>query len=202
VSTTHRVHIQDCESGQFVEAILHERVDTDFASRADNAWLTYLAIRKAQLMSAGKIYDRPDYWHWRWEEKVSVRAHLLSTPTLGVERNGDIEGLMMLLTDGEFCRLPQQAKMPLVYVYYIASAPWNLPQLGTPKYRGIGTVLLKAAVQMSLDLGFKGRIALHSLPRAEAFYERHGMKAHGIDPHKEHLKYYEMTAEAAKKFLD
>jgi hypothetical protein len=201
VSTTHRVLIRDNESGQFVEAILHERIDVTFASRADNAWLTYLAIRKAQLASAGKIYDRPDYWHWRWEQKVSIRAHLLSTPTMGIERNGNIEGLMMLLTDGEFCRLPEQATLPLVYVIYIASAPWNLPQLGAQKYCGIGTVLLRAAVEMSFDLGFKGRIGLHSLPKAEPFYERHGMQALGIDPHKEHLKYYEMTAEAAEKFI-
>lgn len=201
MSGTYRVLIQDNSNGQLVEAILHERVDVAFAARADNAWLTYLAIRKAQLMSAGRVYDRPDYWHWRWEDKVRPRVHLLSTPTLGIERNGSIEGLMMLLTDGEFCRLPEQANLPLVYVVYLASAPWNLPQLGTPTYRGIGTILLRAAVETSFELGFKGRIGLHSLPRSEPFYERHGMRALGIDPHKEHLKYYEMTTKAAEEFI-
>lgn len=201
MSGTHRVLIQNNETGLFVEAILHERVDVAFAARVDNAWLTYLAIRKAQLTSAGRVYDRPDYWHWRWEDKVKARVHLLSTPTMGIERNGSIEGLMMLLTDGEFCRLPIQAKLPLVYVIYVASAPWNLPQIAKPKFRGIGTVLMRAAVETSFDLGFKGRIGLHSLPRAETFYERHGMQAVGIDPHKEHLKYYEMTGDQAKKFI-
>lgn len=41
-----------------------------------------------------------------------------------------------------------------------------------PRLRGVGTALVTAAVALSEDEGFKGRIGLHSLPQAEDFYRR------------------------------
>jgi hypothetical protein len=52
-----------------------------------------------------------------------------------------------------------------------------------------------------MDLGFKGRIALHSLPQANAWYERLGMATFGPDAEKQNLNYYEMTAEGAAAFI-
>jgi len=85
---------------------------------------------------------------------------------------------------------------------YLATAPWNLRALiGHPRYAGVGFVFLHAAIQMSIDNGFKGRIGLHSLPQAEAFYEKHGFLCLGADPEKEGLKYYELTPQAAHEFI-
>ncbi len=202
MSASHRFPIQDLHSGQFVEAILTERIDVMYAKRADDAWLTFLATAKALALAAGAHFDPPEHMHWRWERKVLASAHLLSYPTMGIEYEGQVQGLMMLLTDGEFGRLPEQARQPLVYVHFLATAPWNLGAVvAQPRFRGVGTVLLRAAIETSIDLGFKGRMGLHSLPQSETWYDRIGMICLGADSSKQNLKYYEMTAAQAAVFV-
>lgn len=202
MSETHRVLLRDRQQDTFVEALLLERIDVDYALRADNAWLTFLAIAKAQATAANRPYEDPEYSHWRWEQKVRATAHLLSMPTIGVECAGQVQGLLMLLTDGQVCRLRDQLNQPLVYVTFVAAAPWNLAEVvPEPRYSGVGTVLLRFAVQTSLDLGFKGRIGLHSLPRAETWYERYQLHCLGPDAAHQNLKYYEMTPSQAADFI-
>jgi hypothetical protein len=46
----------------------------------------------------------------------------------------------------------------------------------TPLYGGIGTLLMRTAVQVSYDEGFHGRIGLHALPQGRGFYrDNYGM---------------------------
>jgi hypothetical protein len=65
----------------------------------------------------------------------------------------------------------------------------------------VGKVLLQAAIAMSDEEGFKGRIGLHSLPQAETFYSNIGMTNCGIDVSYENLRYFEMTPEQAAAFI-
>ena len=91
---------------------------------------------------------------------------------------------------------------PLVYVDYLEVAPWNQSFAGTSKkYRGAGPILLTAAVELSFDEGFKGRVGLHSLPQAESFYEKEGMIDLGPDAQVQNLRYYEMTSDVAQTLL-
>ena len=91
----------------------------------------------------------------------------------------------------------------VLYVDYLATAPWNRPSIeNPPRFRGVGVTLLAAAVQLSKDEGFKGRIGLHSLPAAGKFYEEKcGMTVIGPDSQKQNLTYYEFTSEQAEAFL-
>lgn len=69
----------------------------------------------------------------------------MSCPTLAIECNGETQGLMLLKTDGHFAMLPEQLDKPLVYVTYLASAPWNLPGvLEQPRFSGVGTVMMRS----------------------------------------------------------
>jgi len=61
--------------------------------------------------------------------------------------------------------------------------------------------MLAAAIQLSLDEGFRGRIGLHSLPQAEAYYAHIGMASLGPDRNKQDLVYFEMTPQLAAAFL-
>jgi hypothetical protein len=55
--------------------------------------------------------------------------------------------------------------------------------------------LLKAVVRLSADLGFEGRIGLHSLAQSTAFYAQAcGMTALGPDPSTDDFEYFELTA--------
>jgi hypothetical protein len=114
-----------------------------------------------------------------------------------------MQGLMMVKTAGCAARLPPDGGQPLVYVDYLEVAPWNLRALtNTPRFGGIGVRLIEAAVRLSRDEGFHGRVGLHSLPQAEAFYrDTCRMVCLGADASYENLPYYELTREKAAAFL-
>ena len=80
----------------------------------------------------------------------------------------------------------------LIYVDYLATAPWNRPSIQKPiEYRAVGTVLLEFAKYRSEELNYGGLVGLHALPRAVPFYEKLGMSNCGTDPEKENLVYFE-----------
>ncbi|WP_228039823.1 hypothetical protein [Nodosilinea sp. LEGE 07088] len=99
----------------------------------------------------------------------------------------------MLETQWHRSWLPQ--RFPLVYVEYLASAPWNRRLLENPPYLiGVGRALLLFTRQRSVELGYGGRVGLHALPGAEAFYRRYDMPDYGSDPDKDGLVYFEYAA--------
>jgi hypothetical protein len=198
----HNVNLREESSGQFVDAVLIERIDAATAKQAEGSWQTYLAAARLQAAAMSQPGLATEHEHWRWAEKVKATEKMLPYPTLAIECGAEIQGLMLLETDGHFAKSPEQAGSPLVYVNLLATAPWNLPNVaGSPRYKGVGTILLSAAVTMSVDLGFKGRIGLHSLSRSETWYDRLGMKCLGPDLTKQSLKYYEMGPEQAARFI-
>ena len=201
-SSSHPIRLQRGVTCDFVDALLHERIDGAYARRVDDIWLTYLAAAQARANAAGRSFGDLEHAHWSWHAKVAESARLLSCPTLAIECDGEPQGLMLIKTDGHFSTLPAEQGKPLVYVTYLATAPWNLSGVvDQPRYRGIGTLLTRAAVQVCLEAEFKGRIGLHSLPQAEGFYERHGFMCLGVDVDKESLKYYELSPQAAAAFV-
>jgi GNAT superfamily N-acetyltransferase len=196
------VVLEDRHTGNYVAATFLDRIDATYARHADDLWLTFLAAEMAKAHASGSPLAVPEHAHWRWERKVATVGHLLLYPTSAIEYDGDAQGLMLLKTDGEFARSPGQVGRPLVYVVFLASAPWNLPTVvARPRFRGVGTMLLRAAVETSVNLGFKGRIGLHALRQSEAFYASIGMTVWGQDPKKENLNYFEMTPEQVAAFL-
>lgn len=109
----------------------------------------------------------------------------------------------MLLNTLESCRLPQQQGKSMVYIEYLVTAPWNRLSLAPqPRFGGIGSALVGVAIQISFDEGFDGRLGLHSLPQASAWYaQKCGMTDLGIDPNKKPLQYFEITTDQANAFL-
>lgn len=120
-----------------------------------------------------------EHAHWDWRNKAdSVEAgrHML----VAIECDGKVQGLMAVL------RLPRPARLGdgyVVYVDYLEAAPWNLKSSAdSPRFLGVGTVLIAEAVRISVEEGFEGRVGLHSLPQAEAFYDKCRMTRLGEDP--------------------
>ena len=195
MNTPLKVPLFHPERNEHVEAILHERVDGDFARRADKLWKAHLD----ELNSSGHILAEKEHDHWQWESKVAESAHLLSCPTFAVEYKDEPQGLMLLQTDGRFGRLEGQNGKPLIYVTYLACAPWNNKNLvKVPRFKGVGSILMRAAIETSFDYDFKGRIGLHSLPQAEEFYENFGLEYKGID---RGLKYFELSEMVASQLI-
>jgi hypothetical protein len=137
--------------------------------------------------------------HWNWRLKCAVAAKT-NRKVYGMLNGGHVEGVMVLEL-GHTARCTPG--LPLVYVEFVAAAPWNRSAIQRPeRFRGVGTLMLGAAVEVSRMQGLDGRCGLHSLVAAEGFYRRIGMKDFDIDPSKEGMRYFEFDAPAAKVFTD
>ena len=87
----------------------------------------------------------------------------------------------------------------LVYVSILTVAPWNRIDINSlPKYKGIGTNLITFAITLSMNLGFAGKIGLHSVKEAEEFYQKLGFIDLGNDINYKNFKYLELSADNAK----
>jgi len=164
------------------------------------AFLGRLAgLTSAAEVQAANLQDE----HWDWIGKTSQRSGHLGYESFAVECAGVTQGLMFVKTTA-FARLESQKGLDLVYVDLLATAPWNRHGFtATPTYKGVGRVLLVTAVSYSAELGFRGRLGLHSLPQSESWYRTQcGMTDLGVDPAVPPgvLHYFEMTEVQAQAF--
>ncbi|WP_297447188.1 hypothetical protein [Acidiferrobacter sp.] len=137
--------------------------------------------------------------HWNWRRKCGV-APGANRKVYGLLNADHVEAAMMLLFGKSTRGTP--AGLPIVYVDYIAVAPWNRRAIQDPeRFRKLGTVMLGTAVAVSRTLGLDGRCGLHSLQTSEGFYRRIGMKDLDIDPTYHNLRYFEFDANSASTFV-
>ncbi len=69
-------------------------------------------------------------------------------------------------------------------------------------YRKAGDLLLRAAILLSRETGWEGRVGLHALPQAESFYRDRHMSDLGIDSAYQGLRYFEMTPEQSQWLME
>lgn len=183
-----------------VDAVLHTELVPTVLVEAEKEWGPIRLKAAQKLLCAGRNSEIPQHFHWDWGAK-SFNLQLLAYRCLGIECSGKWQGLLMVKLSGQVARLDPDKGKDLVYIDYVESAPWNLPMMvDTPIYN-VGPVLMRAAVQLSYDEGFHGRIGLHALPQAENFYRNIcGMRDCGPDASYHDLVYYEMTNEIAASF--
>ncbi|MCA6509674.1 MAG: hypothetical protein IM565_06605 [Pseudanabaena sp. M109S1SP2A07QC] len=100
------------------------------------------------------------------------------------------QGMMLIETANH--RSWFNPEVRLVYVATLETAPWNRFSFQSdPMFQRIGSNLLRFAKFRSQQLGYRGSVGLHSLPRAESFYEKLNMNNCGKDPDKDNLTYFE-----------
>lgn len=167
-------------------------------------WVPELFKAMQRLRRAG-VERRlwPQSRHWDWRKKTATLQGMLAHPGFSVVCEGVTQGMMILDTTMKRCRIEGQRGKNLVYVEFVENAPWNRPELvDPPRYRGVGSHLIRAAVALSQHEDFRGRIGLHSLPQANSFYANTcGMTDMGQDPDYQNLRYFEMTPEQAEAFI-
>jgi hypothetical protein len=185
----------------FISANLVLGLTEDEMDIADKAWQEFQteALQKAIIQGISPR-DLPQHRHWDW--KAKVREATSDDRFFGVFADNQTQG-MMIAKQRKTCRLELQKGLPLVYVDYVSTAPWNLRGfVSEPYFRGAGRILIAAAVEWSKSLGWEGRLGLHALPQAEGFYEDScQMTRLGRDENYENLSYFEMTSEQASAFL-
>ncbi|WP_414546257.1 GNAT family N-acetyltransferase [Nostoc sp. CCY0012] len=137
-----------------------------------------------------RLFGQEDKF-WDWDFKLEfIISRQANREGYAIEYEGETQGLMIIETQLHGSRLAEGQR--LVYVDGIASAPWNREMIQRPpKYKGVGTALLIFARTRSLELGYEGRVGLHSLPGAEQFYDLQGMIDVGEDEDYDDLIYFE-----------
>ena len=188
-ATISQVFLRDGASGRLVSADLYDSILPRHLDDHEQHWKPLIASQETQ------------HGHWDWRKKMAYYSAKLSYQSFAIECLGKTQGLMIVNTMKRGL-IPSQANKHLVYVEYLEAAPWN--RGSTPTHKGIGTVLMAAAIQLSIDEGNEGRIGLHSLPQADSFYrDRCGMTDLGPDVsyHPVPLRYFEMTEAQAASYL-
>lgn len=197
------IYLLDVATGASVEAELRAAIEQAQLDDWRNQWRPAVRAGLLELQRNGVPRSQwPQSSHWDWDRKMARVQGLLAYRGFSIVAQGVTQGLAQvdLTKPGHE---PSQVGKPLVYVNYLEVAPWNRPDLGaTVRLRGVGTALLSAAVALSEDEGFKGRLGLHSLPQADAFYRKIGMTDLGPDSAYQNLRYFEMTVEQARAFLE
>ncbi|MDB6021150.1 MAG: family N-acetyltransferase [Pedosphaera sp.] len=195
--TGSQVYLRKTASNELVEASLLGEVTDQHLTMWQDSWKPIMQARS----DSRELRDNPEDSHWDWKRKAGEWRPMLGYHSFAIICEGGLQGLM-LVSDFNSARLQAQFGKPIVYVEFLATAPWNRPEIQKPlRYRGVGTVMIAAAVELSRGLGYKGRIGLHSLPAAESFYKNAcGMSELGEDAAHEGLMYYEMTETQAADF--
>ncbi|MCA3185929.1 MAG: GNAT family N-acetyltransferase [Cupriavidus sp.] len=194
--------------GAAIEAQIHEPITPAHLEGWQATWRSAIESTRVQLAARqASPSEYPESAHWDWNKKIAVLGGFAAYRTFALIAEGDLQGLMVVETVQHRARLNDEQgrrDLNLVYVEFLEAAPWNRPEHARPvRFRGTGSVLIAAAIQVSRDEGYRGRLGLHSLPQSEPFYRNTiGMQDFGPDdgyPGK--LRYFEMTARVADDFL-
>jgi hypothetical protein len=205
------------ESGQYVPADVFLGFSDKNISDFEKLWRPSLdaAVREARRVSttlATGVTDRNQFLAelarlrvedagWRWPEIAASIQGDDRYLGVAIECEGETQGLMLVEAEDHVTRLPEKGQ-GLAYVELVAVAPSNRPTLQhPPNFQFVGQSLIATAISLSIELKYEGRIALHSVPGAEAFYRKCGMTSMGRDPMKGGYLYFEMTSEQSSGYL-
>lgn len=190
-------------TGKIVPARLVEGLTVRDVELVEKSWKPAIEA-KLTWLHKHKIseQDFPQHLHWNWRNKYK-RTGYLNYKWVGLKCNGDWQGLLVMELAQHFCQIDKQKGKPLVYLQYLATAPWNSPDIvDEPTYSLVGKTFMAVAIQESFSQAFKGRIGLHALPQSESYYaDVCNMTDLGKDQSAENLRYFEMTERQARIFL-
>jgi hypothetical protein len=195
----------EVSSGRAVQAELWDAITEQQLIDWEDQWLPSLDEVIKRLRESR--VDRslwPQSRHWNWRGKAQDVGGKLANPCFSVMCGGLTQGMMVLNTLPS-ARMGSQTGKSMVYLEYLEVAPWNRRHAPTdvPRYQAVGSILMRAAIEFSRQEGFKGRIGLHSLPQSNDWYANTcGMTDLGVDAAHQNLRYFEMTPEIARAFIE
>lgn len=192
-----------------VEAVLFDDVSLEHFIESQQKWRPLVVEAARQMREAGTpVEQQPRHWHWNWERKEQQLGDF-GLSSYGIECESELQGLMKVDLAKRTARIPSQARLELAYIDYLESAPWNVRDIAgalgqQPRFATVGLNFFAAAIGLSLEVGYEGRVGLHSLPNpiTERFYERSCKMTPVLrDPQMQDLQYFETTPTQAQMFL-
>ena len=180
------IALLNVESGQAEDAELWDAITEQQLADWEGEWLPELFKSVQKMKRAGVERELwPQSRHWDWRSKTASLQGMLARQGFSVVCDGVTQGMMIVDTTTKRCR--QELLND------------------SPKYRGIGSVLIRTVIELSKKEEFKGRIGLHSLPQSNSFYANScGMTDLGADPNPVYapMRYFEMTEGQAEAFIE
>jgi hypothetical protein len=199
----HQVYIVDAATGAEVEVALHDDLSADVLLDVEDQWAAHRQRLRGRLRALGVGREKwPESLHWDWGRK-SLSLALLGDPddfrVMGLRRQTVWEAAMVTRCRDHAAALAPDRGKPIVYVDYLEVAPWNwtIEQIQARKFRAVGPILLRMAIEQSYAKGWHGRVGLHALPQAASFYLSQGLQWVRNDRDKQGLPYYELSAAEA-----
>jgi hypothetical protein len=160
-------------------------VDANISSLSTKHLDDFERVWKPQLQSSA-AEDR--MWNWIAKERIYLASP--NYESYALEAEGMTQGLM--LVDTRLHRSQIEPNRQLIYVSFLATAPWNRAIIQEPPtYRAVGSVLLQFARERSFELGYGGLVGLHALSESVSFYHKIGMIDGEPDPERDGLPYFE-----------
>jgi hypothetical protein len=181
-----KVQLRDNATGQVVIGTL-----TVFKAKHQKMW----EEQWKKALDKGRRSGPNNYPDAEWDWSSIFKAALKSQGSKGycIIYNGKLQGVLFI----SFTNRMNLQDSPVVYVDYLASAPWNRVK-GEISF--VGFWLIYRACQLSKNLGFGGRLALSSEPGAEQFYnEKIKMQKKGKN--KEGETYFELDENGCQTFM-
>lgn len=194
--------IRKLSDGQPTPAEISDDISDEHVRLWRSTWVPFVTEAVSRFERQGKRRrDWPQDLHWRWDEKADWSRNIWALKRYALTSEGDLQGLL-LLNLAKYSKLPSQKGRHVVYVEFVAAAPWNRPDMVEKRrFRGVGQALMRVAVEVSRHESFRGRVGLHSLPQACDFYRATcGMTDLGPDSSYDGLMYFEFTEEQADAF--
>ena len=179
-----------------VDYSIHAGWDLQIARLCDRTWGAFNVsllrhIRSLEvkgddigpLLESAQLED----YHWRWLDKsLAYRGDSYRWFFLVAE---DYPQAACLI---HHPKASVAAAGDIFYVEYIATAPWNRENVLAERiFKGVGPKLLDRVISYAQgELNLRPGFSLHSLPKAEQFYEKLGMKSFQ-EYDKEGMKFFE-----------
>lgn len=167
----------------------------DLLRRANSSWITSFQ----QRYQAQEQDD--DAWMWNGNQIVDLLTGRAELRLFGLVVNERIMGVLFLQNASQPARI--DPSLHLLYVQYIATAPWNRREKNQAgRLRGVGTSLMAWAKTLSQEAGCGGRLGLHSLRSSDSFYHQMGLHSFGLDPAHRGMNYFELCDSGAMQHFD
>lgn len=209
--STHPTKLRRVDTGELIDAELHDSLSLDDLLDAQAVWApAKIEVVRALLGRSVPRNEWPQSLHWNWAEKAAALKPYAPGPfsayrLFGIRAEANWQGLLLACCVGHPTRLAPAGR-DLVYVEFVETAPWNwrIREIDrATQLRGTGFQLVELAIRWSGELGFRGRLGLHSLPQADSFYGTAcGMTDLGPDPNHKNLRYFELDEAGGRRFLE
>ncbi|VAW79015.1 hypothetical protein MNBD_GAMMA12-347 [hydrothermal vent metagenome] len=210
--------LKNLHTGKHDDAVLYHTITDHHINHVEDHWNPllhkHLDILKKKYGFGSTDFDHIAFFKelgelniqdakWDWKEKRNILSNTFGYCGCALICNGLTQGLGYFeILQKHKSQISTDIVLSIIYVEFIATAPWNRDKIERQLYAGVGLTMIYHAINISFGEGLDGRVGLHSLPQSNDFYSiKCGMTDFGPDKSKDNMNYFEMSNEQAIIFL-